>query len=168
MEGSRPDVHSFDRLKELIEDIKIGMLTTMDDDGTLRSRPLHTVHVDDEDCTLWFFTSVSSPKVSEMESDAGRVNVSYANPAKQDYVSVSGHAAIVRDREKMKAMYTKWIEVFFPKGLDDPDLALLRVDVEKAEYWDSPGSSVARLYALAKGLATGKTDALGENRKVNL
>ena len=166
MEGSQT-TRDFTHLKELIEEIGTGMLTTTEADGTLRSRPLQTVGVEDEG-TLWFFTSQSSPKVSEAQSDGGRVNVSYAHPGKQDYVSVSGRATLVRDRERMKAMYTKWVEVFFPRGLDDPDLALLRIDVEKAEYWDSPGSAIGRMYALAKGLATGDKDAVGENRKVSL
>lgn len=165
MQGST-NTKDFTQLKTLIEDIKVGMLTTEDDDGTLRSRPLQTVGVDD-DGSLWFFTSATSPKVAESKADGGRVNVSYANPAKQDYVSVSGKATLTRDREKMKQLWTKWVEAFFPKGLNDPDLALLRVDIEKAEYWDAPGSAIGRAYGLAKALATGKTDALGENRKVN-
>src|SRR4051812_19695233 len=109
MEGSGSDERDLARLKELIEDIKVGMLTTADADGTLRSRPLQTVGVE-EDCTLWFFTSQSAPKVNEAEADAGRVNVSYASPAKQDYVSISGRATLVRDREKMRKLYTKWVE----------------------------------------------------------
>ena len=165
MQGST-NTRDFAQLKSLIEDIKIGMFTTEDDDGTLRSRPLQTVGVDDNG-SLWFFTSATSPKVAESKADGGRVNVSYANPSKQDYVSVSGKATLTRDREKMKQLWTKWVEAFFPKGLDDPDLALLRVDIEKAEYWDAPGSSIARAYGLAKALSTGKPDALGENRKVN-
>ena len=167
MEGSTTKQHDLAHLKEMIEDIKFCMLTTADDDGTLRSRPLSTAAVDD-DGTLWFFTSQSSPKVSEAQADAGHVNVSYANPGKTDFVSISGRATLVRDREKMRALYTKWIDVFFPKGLDDPDLALLRVEIEKAEYWDSPATSVGRLYALAKGLVTGDPDAVGENKKLAL
>jgi hypothetical protein len=58
--------------------------------------------------------------------------------------------------------------VFFPQGLDDPDLALLRVEIEKAEYWDSPATAVGRLYALAKGLVTENPDAVGENKKITL
>jgi general stress protein 26 len=166
MEGSKTNARDFAHLKELIEEIKVGMLTTIDKDGTLRSRPLQTVGVEDGGA-LWFFTAESSPKVAEAEADAGRVNLSYANPGKHDYVSVSGKATLVRDREKMRDMYTKWVEVFFPKGLDDPDLALLRVDIEKAEYWDAPGSTVGRLYALAKGLTTGDKDAIGDNQKLN-
>jgi len=166
MQGSS-SARDFAQMKELIESIKIGMLTTADDDGTLRSRPLQTVSVGD-DHTLWFFTSASSPKVSEAKAEAGRVNVSYANLPKYDFVSVSGTATLSRDREKMKALWTHWIEAFFPRGLDDPDLALLRVDIEKAEYWDAPGTAIGRLYGFTKALATGKTDGLGENKKLTL
>lgn len=167
MEGSTTNTRDFSQLKELIEEAKIGMLTTEDEDGTLRSRPLQTVGVDDGG-VLWFFTSASSPKVAEAKADGGRVNVSYANPAKYDFVSVSGQASLVRDRKKMREMWTKWVEAFFPKGIDDLDLALLRVDIEKAEYWDAPGSAVGRMYGLAKALTTGNQNALGENRKVRL
>lgn len=166
MEGSKSGEKSFAHLKSLIEDIQFCMLTTADDDGTLRSRPLQTAGVDD-DCTLWFFTSRSSPKVTEAQAGGGSVNVSYANPAKSDFVSISGRATIVQDRAKMKALYTKWVEVFFPKGLDDPDLALLRVDVEKAEYWDAPNTAIGRLFALAKGLATGNVEGVTDNQKLS-
>lgn len=164
MQGSRE--HKFEQLKELIDEIKIGMLTTEDTDGSLRSRPLHIVGLDD-DGTMWFFTSASSAKVAEAQADGWRVNVSFANPAKTDFVSVSGRAGLVRDKAKMKELYSKWVEVFFPKGVDDPDLALLRVTIEKAEYWDSPATAVGRLYALAKGLVTKNPEAVGENAKIN-
>ena len=165
MEGLQSTAREFARLKGLIEDIKIGMLTT-EDQGVLRSRPLQTLRVDDEGA-LRFFTSITSAKVEEAQADGWRVNVSYAHPGKQDYVSVSGRAALVRDRQKMKEMWTKWVEVFFPRGLDDPDLALLRIDIDQAEYWDSPGTAVGRLYAVGKALATGDKEAVGDNAKLN-
>ena len=165
MEGSHTQGEDFARLKELIEEIRIAMLTTRDADGTLRSRPLQTLRCADEG-TLWFFTSASSPKVAEAASDGGQVNLSYASPDKMDYVSISGRATLSRDRKLMEALWNKWVEVFFPKGIDDPDLALLRVDIEKAEYWDSPGTAVGRAYAIAKALVTGNKDATGENVKL--
>jgi general stress protein 26 len=166
MEGSHNTGEDFAHLKELIEDTRIAMMTTRDDDGTLRSRPLQTLRCADEG-TLWFFTSASSPKVAEAASDGWQVNLSYANPDKQDYVSISGRATLSRDKKLMEAMWSKWVEVFFPKGIDDPDLALLRVDIEKAEYWDSPGTAIGRAYALGKALVTGKKDAIGDNVKLN-
>jgi general stress protein 26 len=165
MQGSHNSGEDFARLKELIEDIRIAMMTTRDADGTLRSRPLQTLRCADEG-TLWFFTSASSPKVAEAAAGGWQVNLSYANPEKQDYVSVSGLATLSRDRKLMEALWSKWVEVFFPKGVDDPDLALLRVDIEKAEYWDSPGTAIGRAFALTRALVTGKKDAVGENVKI--
>jgi general stress protein 26 len=154
------------KVAELIGDIKFAMLTTTETDGSLRSRPLSTLKMDAA-ARLWFFTSMSSPKMDEIR-DNSQVNVNYARPDKQDYVSISGTAEVVRDREKMKALWTPWIKPWFPKGIDDPDLVLLTVSIEHAEYWDAPGSSIMRTYGLAKAMATGKTDALGTNAKVTV
>ena len=166
MEATHNPTEEFARLKELIEDIRVAMMTTRDDDGTLRSRPLQTLRCAD-DGALWFFTSASSPKISEAAAEGGQVNLSYAHPGKQDYVSISGRATLSRDRKLMEALWNKWVEVFFPKGIDDPDLALLRVDIEKAEYWDSPGTAIGRAYGIGKALLTGNRDAIGDNVKIN-
>ena len=152
-------------LRTLVERMKVTMLTTEDPSGGLRSRPLQTLELD-YDGRLWFFVSASSPKVDEMLGDEGRVGLSYADPGKMDFVSISGRGELVHDRERMKALWSPWVKVWFPKGVDDPDLALLCVRIEQAEYWESPGSAVKRLYALVKARATGDTDALGEHRKL--
>ncbi|TFW09878.1 general stress protein [Oxalobacteraceae bacterium OM1] len=152
------------KIAELIGEIKFCMMTTEDDDGTLRSRPMSTLQME-ADGTLWFFTSLSSPKIDEAQHHR-HVNLSYARPDKQDYVSVSGTAAILRNPEKMQQLWTPWVKPWFPQGLADPDLVLIRVTMDEAEYWDAPGNVIKRFYGLSKGVVTGKTDALGENRKV--
>jgi general stress protein 26 len=153
------------KLADLIEDASIAMLTTEEPDGTLRSRPLATLQMDSEG-KLWFFTGLSSGKVGEIDQHR-KVNLSYANVSKQDYVSISGHARLLRDREKMEKLWTRWVEPWFPDGLDDPDLALLEVTVDEAEYWDAPASKTQRLFGLASALSTGRTDKLGEHAKVH-
>ena len=152
-------------LRKLIDRMKVAMLGTVTEGGKLRSRPLQTLQLDDEG-RLWFFVSGSSAKVEEMLGQDGNVGLSYADNGKMDFVSVSGRGAMVRDRERMKALWTPWAKVWFPQGVDDPDLALLCVRIEEAEYWEAPGSAVKRLYGLAKARATGDTSALGEHRKV--
>jgi general stress protein 26 len=129
------------KLADLIDAASIAMLTTEEVDGSLRSRPLATLQLDSAG-RLWFFTGLSSGKVEEIDHHR-KVNLSYANLDKQDYVSVSGHARLTQDREKMKQLWTRWVEPWFPKGLDDPDLALLEVTIDEAEYWDAPGESHA-------------------------
>ena len=153
------------KLADLIAEAGIAMLTTAEPDGTLRSRPLATLEMDSEG-KLWFFTAMSSGKVSEIDQHR-KVNLSYVNLDKQDYVSVSGHARLFRDPEKMRELWTPWVEPWFPEGLDDPDLGLLEVTVDDAEYWDAPASKTQRLFGLAKALTSGKTDRLGEHAKVH-
>lgn len=149
------------KVAEIVGEVKFAMLTTVDEDGFLRSRPMSTLEMDAEG-SLWFFTSKTSPKI-DGASENDHVNVCYARTDKQDYLSVSGRASTVRDREKMQALWTPWIKPWFPNGLDDPDLVLLKVTIEEAQYWDAPGSAVKRLYGLAKAMMTGNTDALGDN-----
>src|SRR5688572_26032839 len=154
-----------EKLADLIEESRIAMLTTVEPDGTLRSRPLATLQLD-ANGALWFFTAASSPKIDEIEQHR-RVNLSYVNAEDHDYVSISGIAQTVRDRAKMRELWTPWVKPWFPRGLDDPDLVLLKVSIERAEYWDAPDSGAKRLYGLAKALASGKTDALGRNEKLS-
>ncbi|MBR8838371.1 MAG: pyridoxamine 5'-phosphate oxidase family protein [Stigonema ocellatum SAG 48.90 = DSM 106950] len=130
------------KLRELIQDIDIGMLTTIDQDGSLHSRPMSTNSEVELDGDLWFFTDASSHKVTEIEQHQ-RVNVSFSDPHKQRYVSISGQAQLVRDRNKIKDLWKPELKAWFPKGLDEPDIALLKVNVEKAEYWDGSSSFVA-------------------------
>ncbi|MFL6603886.1 MAG: pyridoxamine 5'-phosphate oxidase family protein [Steroidobacteraceae bacterium] len=153
------------KLADLIAEASIAMLTTEDADGTLRSRPLATLQMDSEG-KLWFFTAMSSGKVGEIDQHR-KVNLSYVNLEKQDYVSISGHARLFRDAEKMRELWTPWVEPWFPQGLADPDLALLEVTVDDAEYWDAPASKTQRLLGLAKALSSGKTDRLGEHAKIH-
>lgn len=166
MDVQKQTFEQLQKVADLVEEIKFAMLTTEEADGTLRSRPMATMQMDASGA-LWFFTALSSPKIEEAEHHR-QVNLSYARIDKQDYLSVSGTAAIVRDKEKMQSLWTPWIKPWFPQGLDDPDLVLLKVTITEAEYWTAPGSAVVRLYGLAKGMLTGNTDALGDNRKLTM
>ena len=154
------------KLRELIKDIKFAMLTTAGDDGSLRSRPMATQQTE-FDGDLWFFTNASAPKVDEIRHDQ-HVNVSFSSPEDHRYVSVSGKAQIVRDRKKAEELWNPFYKAWFPEGLDDPDLALLKVPVEKAEYWDSPSSPVVHLIGFVKAVATGTRYQPGDNEKINL
>ncbi len=155
-----------EKLNEMIKDIEFAMLTTVDDDGSLRSRPMATQQ-NEFDGDLWFFTYGSSHKIDEINREH-QVNVTYAAPEKQRYVSLSGMAGLVRDRRKMEELWNPTLKAWFPKGLDDPDIALLKVNVTKAEYWDSPSSTVAHAVGMVKALVTGTPYDAGENEKINL
>ena len=153
------------KLGKLIKGINVAMMTTRDDDGTLRSRPMQTQN-QEFDGTLWFFTQASSHKVDEINHEH-QVNLSYAEPSDNRYVSVSGTATLVRDRAKIDELWTPALKAWFPDGKDDPEVALLRVDVAKAEYWDQPSSTIVKLVGFTKAVLTGQQYQPGENEKLN-
>ena len=154
------------KLGSLIKKVKFAMLTTLDEDGTLRSRPMATQETD-FDGTVWFFTRASSPKIDEVEKEH-QVNLSYSEPGDQLFVSISGKANLVRNRAKADELWTPAMKAWFPKGTDDPDLALLKVEVEKAEYWDTPSSTMVHVIGYVKATLTGESYKPGENEKITL
>ena len=153
-----------EKLRELIKDIDIAMLTTVDEDGSLRSRPMGTQEAE-FDGDLWFFTSLTTGTAIEIQLDK-RVNVSYAS-GHDRFVSVSGTAMLVNDRAKMQQLWSPIYKAYFPGGLDDLNLRLIKVDVHKAEYWDTPGGLIATVIGFAKGLV-GQDPDTGENEKLQL
>lgn len=155
------------KLYELIKDIKIAMMTSVEPDGSLHSRPMYN-HEADEHGDLWFFTRARTPKVGELEADA-QVNLAYSDPSSQNYVSVSGKADIIRDKSKVEALWSEGMRTWFPKGPQDPDMALICVHPAEGEYWDGPSRTVMQLYGYAKARLTGEPPKeLEENKKVSL
>jgi general stress protein 26 len=156
---------SIAKLREMIEGIDFCMLTTIDG-GHLRSRPMSTQQAD-FDGDLWFFTSDQTHKIDEIEKD-DRVCVAYSKPADSAYVSVSGRASVFKDRAKMEELWSPVLKAWFPEGLDDPHLCLLKVSADQAEYWESPSGKVVQLLGFVKALATGQEADWGENQKLDL
>ena len=162
----RDDPHA-QKLYDLIKSMKIAMMTTVDTDGTLHSRPMHNQEAD-EHGDLWFFTQIASPKVTEVSRD-NQVNLAYSDPGGQNYVSVAGKAEIVRDKQTIQDKWSEGMRTWFPKGVDDPQIALIRVHPIKGEYWDSPSSTVLHLVGYAKAVLTGEPPKNpGDQEKVNL
>jgi general stress protein 26 len=153
------------KLCELIRDIRIALLTTVDRHGRLHTRPVQTLQLDDADRSLWFFTDWSSPKVDELHHDV-RVSLGYSDPAKNVFVAVSGSGSLFRDIQKAKELWSVEQRAYYPDGPEDERLALLRVVIERAEYWTAPGRT-SYLVAAMKAAVTGTpANVIGENRKI--
>jgi general stress protein 26 len=152
------------KVDELIRDIPVAMLTTADDDGSLRSRPMAARQAA-FDGNLWFFTRADAPKVDELQQHP-QVNVSFADPERQYYVSVSGTATLVHDRQKMEELWSPRLRTWFPQGLEGPNLALLQVHADTVEYWDAPSSTMVQLLGVVKATLTGESPQPGEHAKL--
>lgn len=157
------------KLWDLIKDIRFAMFTTRHGNGHLHSRPMTTQNSSlDEDANLWFFMSRKGDPVADLLADS-TVNVVYADPGADSYVSVSGNAAVVEDMAKKEQLWSKLAQAWFPGGAADPDLALVCVKITHANYWDVKESKLVQLYQMAKAAITGKppTD-LGEHAEVRM
>ena len=129
------DTHQqgFAKLLTMIEALDVGMLTTEDKNGHLRSRPMVTQRV--EEGVLWFLSARDTPKILEVQKDS-EVNVSYADPNNEVYISVSGVARTFQDPAKVQELWSSGGQRWFPEGPRDPSITILKVKITQAEYWD--------------------------------
>jgi general stress protein 26 len=148
------------KIWNLIKDAHSALLVTVGADGRLDSRPMGCIQTD-FDGALWFITFAHSSKVKEISED-DRVLVSYADPDKYEYVSLSGTALLVRDPEKLKELWSEAFRVWVPSARDDPELALLAVSVEEAKYWTNAASMVSYAWAYLKARFLGTRPTPGQ------
>lgn len=165
METKPQNNDQLEKVRRIVGDVRIAMMTTVDENGNLVSRPMAAMQMDEEG-TIWFFTQRSAPKVDQIDNNQHKVNLAFVNVSDADYVSISGTADEVDDRAKINELWNPQVKAWFPKGQDDPELILLKVHTEMAEYWNSNDSTMVRLFQQAKAIVTGTTPKMGENEKV--
>jgi general stress protein 26 len=140
-------------LSGLLESFDTAMLITKHAEGD-HARPMAIAAVDGAS-TLWFVTSTASPKANELSKNP-RVAVTCQSDKK--YVALSGTASLIQDRAKIEELWKEHWKVWFPEGKKQADLALIRVEVDDAEFWDNAGSKGVRyLFEAVKAYATGTT-----------
>ncbi len=157
------------KLWDMIKDIRFGMLTMRGADGRLYSRPMTTQNGEaDRGGVIWFFMSRSGQPLADLTTSPD-VNVAYAEPGSDRYVSVSGTARLVEDPVKKQELWNMAAQAWFPGGVEDPDLALVAVLIAEAAYWDVKANKAVQLFKLAKAALTGEepTD-LAEHRRVRM
>jgi general stress protein 26 len=141
------------------------MLTHRHPGGMLHAHPLTTQNQSLEDAVLYFFVSKKTELGRRLQQD-GNVNVSYADPAKDSYVSIAGQARIGNDASTKERLFNAMAKAWFPGGPSDPDLELVEVQIHHAEYWDVKQSKVTQLYKIAKAAVSGEPPQMGEHRTV--
>ncbi|MBO1074001.1 pyridoxamine 5'-phosphate oxidase family protein [Roseomonas marmotae] len=154
------------KVREMIQDIQVAIMVTTDPEGHLRGRPMRAQKPDADGKTLWFFTRDDSPKVDEIEGNP-RVLLGYSDTRSQDFVSISGQARVVRDKEMNKKLWTEDLRTWLPEGPEGEGVALIAVEIQGAEYWDAVSSNITFAFGYAKAAATGKPAHTAENAKVS-
>ena len=154
-------------LWEMIKDIRFGMLTHRHPGGMLHAHPLTTLNKSiDEGGTLYFFVSRKTELGQRLQQD-GIVNVSYAKPENDTYISVSGQARVSEDMPTKERLFNALTKAWFPGGASDPDLELVEIKIEHAEYWDVKESKVTQLLKMATSALTGEQPHIGEHKELH-
>jgi general stress protein 26 len=151
-------------VSEIARKVRTAMFTTTTPDGSLHSRPMATQEAD-FDGSAWFFVARDSELVAEIARNP-QVNVGYAGSG--SWLSLSGPAELVDDPARKRELWNEFTAAWFPDGPDDPGVALVRVDGESAEYWETPGGKPRALLAMARARLTGSTPDPGHNETLDL
>jgi general stress protein 26 len=161
MEKDLQNEEALKKLKKLAEDVRICMFANTDPDSNDYGRPMATIEVED-DGTIWFFTK-SEKGVALKAKNGNEVCLYYSHPGKNTYLTVQGTSEIIKDRKKMEDLYTPVLKAWFPKGLDEPDIALLKVTPEEAHYWDTDAAKLVVLFSMVKAAVTGQVSDTGDH-----
>lgn len=166
-----PAAKKIKELYSLVEGIDIAMLTSRNFDGTLVSRPMSTQEKRPR-VDFWFVTSTETHKVEEIEAQP-EVNLAYYNNSSREWVSVSGTARIVSDRDLIRTLYKPdWKAWFGDEGGDrnggptDPRLVLIEVEAHEATFLKTNQPRAVQLFKVAKALITGEPPKIGDMRHV--
>ena len=149
------------KIWDMIKDIRIGMLTTMTGD-MLHARPMSLVQ-DDYDGTIWFYTERNAGKTAEIQDDQ-HICLTFVDRDKETYVCLSGTARLTQDKNLIDQFWNPFVSAWFPKGRDDPNLAMLEIKIQHGEHWDSTSSRMVQLYEVLKANVTHKHPQMGEHQ----
>ncbi|MDM0114355.1 pyridoxamine 5'-phosphate oxidase family protein [Variovorax sp. J22R133] len=161
------ETYNPETLWDLIKETRYGMLTHRHEDGLLHSHPLTTQNKRlDADALLYFFIPKDG-EIAHVVAHDGSVNVAYANPDDDTYVSVTGRASMLDDPALKEKLFTSFAKAWFPGGAGDPNLGLLAVEIVSADYWEVQDSKLTQLFKMMRSAVTGNppTD-IGEHARV--
>lgn len=158
------DQLELEKVVQIMRGDRFCMLTSVGDEGRLQSHPMTPQEVT-EDGNVWFFIDTTSEHADHIRAEK-RVNLAFADGS--TWLSVAGHGDVRQDREKIEQLWNPVVEAWFPEGKDSPNVGLLFVESDSAEYWDTPGGKVASALAFVKARATGNKPDVGESEDVEL
>jgi general stress protein 26 len=153
MEKNLSDQEALKKFKKLVHDINVCMFITNNKESE-NTRPMYTVEVEDNG-TLWFFSDIRSIKVEEVSADH-TVHLVYAHPGKESFLDVWGNASVVTDKQTIKDKWTAFVKAWFPGGIDDPNISLLKVNPQQVYYWDAEAGRMVSFIKIIAGAITGK------------
>lgn len=157
--------NDYQEITQLVKDIRFVMVTFTTEEGHLHSVPMTTQN-QEFNGIVWFIGSKDSELVKNIAT-RNQVNLGYSNISNNDYVSINGIAENIHAPEILDQLWSPAYEAFFEQGKTDPNIQLIRVICNGAQYWKGAGKLVT-LYKLAKASISGETEQLGTSHTIKL
>jgi general stress protein 26 len=154
-----------ERVWQVAEKIGTCMLVTSTGAG-MRARPMHALPDQGAGC-IWFVTDRRGAKDHEIRGGPV-VCLAFADTDSNTYLSITGGAEVLHDVAKAEELWSNEAQAWWPNGPTDPEVRVLRVVPDNAEFWDTRGNSITVALKLAAARMTGGQPDLGENRKVRM
>ena len=160
---TNPD-SDYEKVAQLLKDARIAIVTTVDTDGKLVSRPLALLDRP-FDGQLMFFTPDPSPKTEQVQANS-QVNV--AIQVDKGYLSIAGTATVTKDPALIDELWNAAAEAWFENGKEDPTVAVLCIHADSAEYWTTDTPKPVAMLKYVKAMVTGGQPDVGENAVLKL
>ncbi len=151
-----------DKAWELAESIKFCMFITWDGERQ-RARPMASQPAKEEHA-IYFLTDEESAKSHQIDRFP-IITLAYADKSHNEFVSITGRAEVSDDREKIRELFSPFAKAWWDSP-DDPQIRVIKVTPEDAEYWDSPSGPMANMKMLSAIVTGGRPD-MGDNEKVD-
>lgn len=143
-------------LRERVAGVSTVMVTTIDEQGTLSSRPITVQEIDDSG-DVWFVVDRHADWVHD---GVDAVNVAFVDDG-ATWVSVAGRVALDDDAERLRRLWNPGLDAWFPDGPQTDGVVAMHVQADRWEYWTAP-NQLARLVELATATVTDTPPDLGD------
>jgi len=159
MEKNLNSNDAVEKLKSLINQTGTCMFFTNIKSGVYNTRPMLIIEVDGSG-SCWFFTNKNSEMARDIETDS-HVHLVFSNPIKESYLDLRGRASVQHDRKSIEEKWNPIVKAWFPQGIDDPELCLIKVKTDEAHYWDNNNTKMVEILKTVASIVTGNQPALG-------
>lgn len=158
---------ALDKLQNLVNKIDIGMLCTYPiSEDYIHAVPMSRQEIDEEGC-IWYLFSKDSQTYKNIKDD-NKVSIQFADVGNYTFLSIDGYAEVSEDKERIRKYWNKFVEAWFEKGIDDPNIRILKVEVKDAHYWDNKTNKLVTFLKVASSAISGQNLDIGREGDLDL
>lgn len=161
------DEEALTKLQELVNKIDIGMLCTYPKDNSyVHAVPMSRQEVDEQG-NIWYLFSSDSDTYNNLKNNS-KVSIQFSHVGEYNFLSIDGEAEISQDKERIEKYWNKFVEAWFEKGKEDPNIRVMKVRVADARYWDNKTNKLVTFFKVVSSAVSGQKLDIGREGELNI